>query len=404
MDNQVHDKLFTSGYILACIGNFLLFFGFYILMPVLPLYLIETFDLSKSIVGIALACYMLAALLIRPFTAFFADLFDRKPLYLMTYFLFIAVFISYPLVATVGLFLLMRVLHGLAFGAVTTVGSTLIVDIMPASRRGEGLGYFGMANNVAMAIGPMIGLFILDAGLGFNLIFYAAILSGGLGFFSVSFIKVSKKQQKESRQEPLSLDRFFLLKGMRAGICVFLLAIPYGIMTTYVALYGIEVGIVSGMGIFFSLMAAGLIIARMFAGKLVDRGKMTAVIFAGSIACTCTFLLFAFMPEISRFGDNLLLIAFYSVALFTGISYGMMFPAYNTLFVNLAPNNRRATANSTYFTSWDIGIGVGLMFGGYIAEHIGHSETYLFGAVFALLASFIFKKCVVPHFNKHKIK
>ena len=403
MNNQATEKLFTSGYILACIGNLLLFFGFYILMPVLPLYLIETFELSKSMVGITLACYTLAALFIRPFTAFFADLFDRKPLYLIAYFFFVAVFITYPLVATVGLFLLMRILHGLAFGAVTTTGSTLIVDIMPASRRGEGLGYFGMANNVAMAIGPMIGLFILDAGLGFNMIFYAAILSGGLGFCSVFFINVPKKQPKENRREKLSLDRFFLLKGMRAGVCVFLLAIPYGIMTTYVALYGIEVGITNGMGIFFSIMAAGLIIARLFVGKLVDRGKLTNVIFMGSVICTCTFLLFAFMPEISRLNYNLLLVAFYFVALFIGVGYGMMFPAYNTLFVNLAPHNRRATASSTYFTSWDIGIGVGLMFGGYIAEHIGHSETYLFGAVFSMLASFIFKKWTVPHFNKNKL-
>ena len=403
MSNQAPDKLFTSSYILACIGNFLLFFGFYILMPVLPIYLIETFALSKSMVGITLACYTLAALFIRPFTAFFADLFDRKPLYLIAYFFFIIIFISYPLATTVGLFLLMRILHGLAFGAVTTTGSTLIVDIMPASRRGEGLGYFGMANNIAMAIGPMIGLFILDARLGFNPIFYVAILSGGLGFCCVSFIKAPKKP-KERRQEPLSLDRFFLPKGMRAGICVFLLAIPYGIMTTYVALYGAEVGITSGMGVFFSIMAAGLIISRLFAGKLVDRGKLTNVIFTGSVICAGTFLLFVFMPVISRLNHNLLLVAFYLVALFIGIGYGMMFPAYNTLFVNLAPHNRRATAGSTYFTSWDIGIGVGLMFGGYIAEHIGHSETYLFGAVFSMLSSFIFKKWTAPHFNKHKLK
>ncbi|MDL2262267.1 MFS transporter [Bacteroidales bacterium OttesenSCG-928-I21] len=142
---------------LACVGNFLLFFGFYILLPILPLYLIEMFDTPKTTVGIVLSCYTLAALFIRPFTAFFVDMFDRKPFYLLAYFLFISVFISYPLVTSVGLFLLMRVLHGLAFGAVTTSGNTLIVDILPSSRRGEGLGYFGMANNLAMAIGPMIG-------------------------------------------------------------------------------------------------------------------------------------------------------------------------------------------------------------------------------------------------------
>jgi MFS family permease len=404
MNHHIHDKLFTSSYILACVGNFLLFFGFYILLPVLPLYLIETFDLPESAIGIVLACYTLAALFIRPFTAYFADLFDRKPLYLMAYFLFIAVFISYPLVGTVGLFLLMRVLHGLAFGTVTTTGNTLIIDIMPASRRGEGLGYFGMANNLAMAIGPMTGLFIHDVVIGFDMIFYTAILSGGLGFCCASFIKAPKKQLKESANEHLSLDRFFLLKGMRAGVCLFFLAIPYGITTTYVALYGREVGIVNGMGVFFSLMAVGLIISRLFSGKLVDRGKLTNIILAGSIICTCTFFLFSFMPEIERFNHSLVPVTFYLVALSMGLGYGMMFPAYNTLFVNLAANNRRATASSTYLTSWDIGIGAGLVFGGYIAEHIGFSEAYLFGAAFSLLSCIIFKKWTVPHFNQHKLR
>ena len=268
MSNQSKEKLFTSSFIFACFGNFFLFFGFYLLLPILPLYLIETFHTTKSTVGIILSCYTLSALFIRPFSAFFADLYNRKPLYLWAYFFFVLVFVSYPVATSIGLFFLMRVLHGLAFGSVSTTGNTLIVDIMPSSRRGEGLGYFGMANNLAMAAGPMMGLFLHDMTGSYNFIFYSSLFSGFIGFACATMIKNIPKE-KMIQKEAISLDRFFLSKGIFAGISLLLLGIPYGMITTYVALYGKEIGINKGIGIFFSLMAAGLVISRLFAGKLL---------------------------------------------------------------------------------------------------------------------------------------
>jgi MFS family permease len=401
MEKEGKDRLITGSYLAACMGNFLLFFGFYILLPVLPLYLIESFEASKSQVGLVLSGYTVAALLVRPFTAYFADMFRRKPLYLCAYICFVLLFVSYPLVASIMLFLLMRVLHGLAFGAVTTLSNTLIVDIMPASRRGEGLGYFGMANNLAMAVGPMIGLFIHDISTNFLPIFQIAIASGVTGFIFASLIKVPHKEPLA--KESLSFDRFFLPRGLLAGFCLFLLGMPYGITTTYIALFGRELGLNSGMGIFFSLMAAGLIISRLFAGRLVDRGKLTQVIFVGSLICAATFLILALLRMLPV-GLDLLALLLYSVALLLGVGYGMMFPAYNTLFVNLAPHNRRATASSTYLTSWDVGIGIGLVGGGYMAEYAGMTATYSVAAGAALLSALVFKQWTAAHFHKHKFR
>jgi hypothetical protein len=143
----------------------------------------------------------------------------------------------------------------LTFGLVTTAGNSLIVDIMPASRRGEGLGYFGVANNLAMAIGPMISLFLHDY-YNYDVIFYTAIVAGLFGFVFAYNIKSDKKADRSVKQ-PLAFDRFFLLKGFKSGFCLLLLGIPYGILTTYVAIYGKELGVQSGMGVFFSLMAVG---------------------------------------------------------------------------------------------------------------------------------------------------
>lgn len=406
MNNQPSkpkDKLWTRSFISACVGNFLLFFAFYLLVPIFPLYLIETFHTSKSLVGLVLSSYTIAALLIRPLSAFILDMVNRKPVYVVAFLLFVISFVGYPLASALAVFLFIRILHGFTFGFVTTAGNSLVVDIMPASRRGEGLGYFGVANNMAMAIGPMISLFMHES-YSFNSIFYTAIVSGIVGFGFAMAIKSGKKMERTEKQ-PIAFDRFFLFKGFNAGVCLMLMGIPYGMVVTYVALYGKELGIKSGIGVFFSLMAVGLIGSRLFAGKMVDRGKLVKVVAYGTFVCIITFFILVGIKNINMQHDKIILSIFYMVSLSLGVGYGMLFPAYNTLFVNLAPNNRRATASSTYMTTWDIGVGIGLVGGGILADsHGGLQLAYLAGAFAAGLSLIFFVRTAGPHFEKYKLR
>ncbi len=395
--------MWTRSFISACIGNFLLFFAFYLLLPIFPLYLIEEFGVSRSVVGVILSSYTLAALVIRPFSGFVLDIFNRKPIYLVSFLLFVFCFAGYILSALIGVFLLVRILHGFTFGMVTTAGNSLIVDIMPAARRGEGLGYFGVANNLAMAVGPMISLFMHDY-YTFDAIFLTAIGSGLLGFLFASMIK-TKTDVERAKNQPIAFDRFFLFKGFPAGLCLLLMGVPYGMLTTYVAIYGKELGIQGGMGIFFSVMAIGLIGSRLVGGKLVDKGKLNHVIAYGTFISLLAFLILAALKQINAYNDTFTLVLFYSISILLGIGYGMMFPAYNTLFVNLAPNNRRATASSTYMTSWDLGIGIGLILGGRLADATGGLPlAYFVGALAVGFSLVFFVRVAGPHFEKNKLR
>jgi MFS family permease len=397
---EINNKLWTSSFISACIGNFLLFFSFYLLVPIFPLYLIDEHAASKSLIGILLASYTIAALLIRPFAGFVLDMVYRKPIYLAAFFLFVVTFVGYPLANSVGLFLFFRVLHGFTFGFVTTAGNSLIVDVTPAERRGEGLGFFGVANTIAMAVGPMTGLYLHDY-YSYDVIFYTAIGSGLVGFIFASMIKAENKSSKTS--QPIAWDRFFLFKGFNAGFALLLMGIPYGMIVTYIALYGREIGIKSGIGLFFSFMAVGLTISRFFSGRLVDQGKLVPVITWGTALSLLSFVMLATLKVIDN--NHIVLIMFYIVSLLMGVGYGLIFPAYNTLFVNLAPNNRRATASSTYMTSWDIGIGLGLISGGWLADSGGGlSLAYLAGGFIAGISCLFFAKIAGPHFNRNKLR
>ena len=396
------DRLVTPGYVLILAANFLLYFAFYLILPVLPFYLTEVFQTGNAAVGVILSCYTVASLCIRPFSGYLLDTLARKPLYLIAYFVFITVFAGYILAGVLSLFIMLRVVHGLAFGMVTVAGNTIVIDITPSSRRGEAVGYYGLMNNTAMSFGPMIGLF-MQGNFTYDVIFSCSLLSGSLGFIMAYMVKTPYKQPV--KREPISLDRFFLVKGTWAGISLLLLSIPYGMTTTYVAMYAAEIGISVNSGLYFTFMAVGLAVSRLFSGRQVDKGRITLVISLGMYLAAATFFLLAALKELMHWNPVFSSYLYIGIALSQGVAFGTMFPAFNTLFVNLAPNNQRGTATSTYLTSWYVGIGIGLMAGGSIAQELGgFNYAYLSGACLTVLSTFFFLFKAGPHFNRHKLR
>ncbi len=396
------DRLFTRNFCYILAANFLLFFAFYLIMPILPFYLVEEFSAGRSMVGFILSCYTIACLCIRPFSGYLLDTFSRKPLYLLAYTVFTVIFGGYVVAGALAVFIGLRIVHGLAFGMVSVAGNTIVIDILPSARRGEGVGYYGLANNLAMSFGPMIGLF-MHGTCPYEVIFACSLGSGCLGILMASLVKTPRKAPVA--REPVSLDRFLLVKGIPAGIALLLLSIPYGITTTYVAMYADEIGIETSTGLYFTCMAVGLAISRIFSGKQVDKGRITQVISMGMyLAFFCFVALYACEPMMERF-PRFTSEFFLAIALLQGVAFGTMFPAFNTLFVNLAPNNQRGTATSTYLTSWDVGIGIGLMLGGYIGERWGSfSYAYLMGAGLTVLSTVYFLVKAGPHFNANKLR
>ena len=396
------DRLFTRDYIFVCIAAFMMSFSFFILVPTLPMYLKDTFGISPALVGVVLSCYVIAVLSIRPMTGFIADTLPRKKVYIVSYAIFVASFLGYFFITqTLALFILLRVLHGFSFGMLTTAGNTLVIDVMPSSRRGEGLGYYGVTNNLAMAFGPMVGLFVISSG-NYTLLFLTSLITGTVGLVLGAMVRAPRKKI-EKTEFKLSADRFFLKEGIRACFAFFLLAIPYGMTTSYMALYAAQSGITHNAGLFFTVMAAGLITSRLNSGKRVDRGFVTETILVGICIALVGGFGEAILSTVSSWSIAAGYVTYFLTAFLFGYGYGTMFPAYNTLFINLAPNSRRATANATYLTGWDVGIGGGMLLGGYISE-FDYSYCYMIGAVLIFLALLFFKYVVTPHFHQHKLR
>ena len=401
MTHTVQDRLVSRSYCFILAANFLLYFGFYLLMPVLPFFLVEEFGVAEGAVGVMLACYTVAALAVRPFSGYLLDTFARKPLYILAFAIFTLIFGGYVITGTVLMFVALRTVHGLSFGTVTVAGNTIVIDITPSSRRGEAVGYYGLANNIAMSLGPMTGLFMHDH-LSFDTIFLTAMGCCLIGLVCACCVRTPRKPPMV--RSAMSLDRFVLVKGIPLGIDLLLLSIPYGITTTYVAMYAKHIGITGGTGLFFTFMAVGLAVSRLFSGKQVDHGHITDVIhiaFYPAILCFVSLFLCEKVASVSIFPATVML---YATALVLGASFGTMFPAFNTMFVNLGRHDQRGTATSTYLTFWDVGIGIGLVLGGIIGQHSSFSYAYLMGAGLAFVSLLGFVFYASPHFHRNRVE
>lgn len=375
------DKLWNANYNKVMATNFLMYFSFYLLMPLLPLYLKEVFGAGKDTIGLVLSGYTLAALIIRPFSGYLVDSYNRKKVMLFCLLLYTLFFAGYFVAGGLVLFAVVRTLHGGPYGACTVANSTLAIDVLPSSRRSEGIGYYGLSNNVATAIAPTVGLFIYKHVHHFEYLFALAMGAALLGALIESTIRIPARALIKNNR-PLSLDRFFLKKGWLIGANIAFFGLCFGMLSNYLAIYSQErLGMTHGSGLFFLLLAIGLILSRLQGGRALAKGLLTHNAGVGLIASMAGYLLFVASPHPW---------SYYLSALLIGLGNGHMYPAFQNMIIDVAYHNERGTANSTLLTAWDVGVGLGVLVGGVVAEHWGYGAAFWTNAGFHLAGLLIF--------------
>ncbi len=394
VEQAKREKLWNANYWRVMCSNFLLFFAFYILTPLLPLYLDAQFGASKHTIGIVLSGYVVAALLVRPFSGFIVDTFNRKKVLMLCLFTFFICFAGYIGAGTVLMFAIVRTLHGLPFGAATVANSTVAIDVLPSSRRNEGIGYYGLSNNLAMAIAPSVGIYIHSLTGNFSTLFWIALLLAMAGFISASSVKLPKRAPVAGKPK-LSLDHFFLSRAWLMAINICLFGLCWGVMSNYVAIYGQEMlGITDGTGIFFMILSAGLFCSRLFGAKQLRAGKLTQNALLGVTLSSIGYVLFALGAGKWTY---------YGSALFVGLGNGQMYPAMLNMFIKVARHDQRGTANSSILISWDLGQGFGILMGGFLVQFMSYSAAFWGAALTQIAGSILFVVATRRFFEKRRL-
>lgn len=389
------ERLWNTEYIKIMLNNFGMYFSFYLLTPLLPLYLHDTFGSTKDMIGIVLSGYTLTALLFRPFSGFLVDAFSRKKMLVLFLFVYFLTFGGYLMASTLLLFAIVRTFHGIPFGASTVACSTVAIDVLPSSRRNEGIGYYGLSNNIATAIAPTVGIYIYTKTHDFRILFCLAFIAAGLGMLVASTVKIKQRPLKREGKL-LSLDRFFLTRGWAIAANLVFFGFCYGVLSNYLAIYGREtLGITSGTGAFFMILSIGLILSRLQGSRSLRKGNLTKNALEGIIISTLGYILFVAYPHMA---------GYYLSAFLIGLGNGHMYPAHQNMMINVAHSNERGTANSSVLTAWDVGQGAGILSGGVVAQHLGYISAFWMVASVQFFGLLFFLAVTTVFFQKRKLR
>lgn len=388
------EKLWNANYIKVMTTNFLLYFAFYLLTPLLPLYLSETFGATKDTIGIVLSGYIVAALIVRPFCGYVVDSFSRKKVLMLCLSGFAVFFAGYIAAGTILMFAICRTLHGGPFGAVTVANSTCAIDVLPSSRRNEGIGLYGLSNNFAMAIAPSIGIYLHNMVDSYMILFWIAFVVAISAVLIAWTIRLPEKDIIRNK-EKLSLDRFFLTRAWLLAINIAMFGFCWGVLSNYLAIYSKEVlSITGGTGTYFALLSMGLFSSRLQGRKALSQGKLTQNAAEGMLISLVGFTLFVAIPHP---------VAYYLSAILIGLGNGHLYPAFLNMFVHVARHDQRGTANSSILTGWDLGFGIGCLLGGIVAEHFGYTATFWMVAAENAVSVILFFLASRQFFERRKI-
>lgn len=372
------DILWTRNFAFIGIANLLMAIAFYFLLPTLPLFLKESLNASQGQVGLVLAFYTIAALIIRPFVGYAIDSFGRKTIYLISFILFSMLFMGYHFALSIGLMIVFRFIHGLTWGSLSTSGSTIAVDLIPASRRGEGISIFGLSMTIAMAMGPMIAITIL----GKTDYFWVFVIASSISLIGLALALGIKFPEYKSSPEnrSFSFGRLIEKSSIPLSLNILIITITYGGILSFAAIYAKEIGVVNS-GFFFLLLSAGIGLSRFFSGKIFDRVGPYRIVIIGLLLLIVGFPILYFIPNS---------IGFHSAAVIIGLGFGIVMPTFQAMINNLVKPDRRGAANSTFFTSFDLGIGIGMILTGIISEHLGLGNAFLISSLIISVALIVF--------------
>ena len=302
----------------------------------------------------------------------------------------------------------MRTLHGGPFGAVTVANSTVAIDVLPSSRRNEGIGYYGLSNNLAMAISPTFAIFVYSQTHNFQLLFWLAFAIALFGLTVDATVKLRPRETTAAPQK-LSLDRFFLRRGWLIGVNMVFFGFCFGVLSNYLAIYGKQVlHMTGGTGTWFMLCAVGLMLSRLQGGKALRQGRLTHNASEGMVISLVGYTLFILLPTLAQqlgiTSQSLPLAGYYGSALLIGLGNGHLWPAFQNMMISVAHHNERGTANSTILISWDIGMGLGVLAGGILSELSGYSTAFWTVALINLLGVALYFLKTRRFFLRHQLE
>jgi MFS family permease len=372
----------TRPFFFICLATGCFYLSFYLILPVMPLY-VASLGGTPTEIGLIIGYFAAMAMLLRPPAGWLIDTRGSRPILLTGMAIFLAASLGYIAVRSVQPILVLRLFHGAGMGLFPTAATVVIAELAPPARRGEAMGWFGIANGAGLLLGPTVGPPMANL-LGFSGLFLVAAGVAGAGLVSILLVGLPGKPRGSARL-PRPSDLFSAAAFLPSAI-LFFLFIPYGLVVAFIPLVAEARGL-ANPGLFYTVFGVAMLLVRAKAGEISDRRGRAAVIIPGMAVAAASMMVLA-----AAAGPAGVLVG---AALF-GLGFGSVQPALMALTTDRAGPAERGKAMGTLYFAWELGIAASAAASGWLLNYIGFSTLFALVAAAPLLGAALALRCRAP--------
>ena len=372
------ERLWTKDFITLSVINFLIFITHFLLLVTIASYAVDKFHASTSMAGLVAGIFIIGALIGRLGTGRIIEDFGSKRILIIGTILFVITSVLYFAAINLSLLIIIRLLHGCAYGAASTAAGTIVAQIIPHGRSGEGIGYYSISTILAVATGPFIGIILIQHA-DFKMIFIVTSILAAISF-AMSFI-VSEPAYKSPKQDQVKTGKRFQISdflefnAIPISIITLIIGFSYSGLIAFISLYSKQIHLEEAASFYFLVYSITVLISRPFSGRLLDVRGSNYVIYP------CIFIFAIGMLLFSQANQGITLLLAGAII---GLGYGNFMSCAQAISIKVVPRNRLGLATATFFIFVDLGFGVGPYLLGSLVPFTGYRGLYLMMAVVIL--------------------
>lgn len=359
-------KLWTKDFLIISLVNFFLTLVFFLLMVTIGVYAVSAYGATTSEAGLVTGIFIIGTLVGRLFIGRLIDSIGRRKTLLIGLTFFTATILLYFIDLGVGFLLFTRFVHGLGMGLSSTATGTIVAQVIPGSRKGEGIGYYSMSSTLATAIGPFVGL-MMSQYTSFSVIFLTCLIVGLISLASALFVKVPESKNPEVVRG-FSLTAFVEPKALPIALIIGVAALSYSSVLSYINFYASELDLVEAASVFFLVYSVAVLLSRPITGRLMDARGANIVMYPAIALFAIGMLV---LSQATNAGMLLL------AGALIGLGFGNIQSGTQAIAVKAADPHRMGMATSTFFIALDAGLGFGPYLIGLLIPITGFSTLYL---------------------------
>lgn len=356
--------LLSRSFLYICLATSCFYLSFYLILPVMPLYVASLGGTSTQI-GLIIGYFAATAMVMRPPAGWLIDTRGHRPILLAGMAVFLLASAGYVVTPSVNAILALRVFHGIGMGLFPTAATVVVAELAPLHRRGEAMGWFGVANSLGLLVGPVAGPWIA-ARLGFPVLFLLAAAVAGLGMACLVALPPTGRAPRRPSRAPRPGD-FFSRAAVLPSVILLFLYVPYGAVVAFIPLIATARGL-GNPGLFYMVYAIAMLVVRAKAGEVSDARGRAAVIVPGSVVAAAAMAVLGVTS-----GSSGVLLA----AALLGAGVGAVLPAVMALATDRAGIEDRGKAMGTFYTAWEAGIALGAAASGWLLTLTDFSTLFL---------------------------